>query len=190
LSNYLKYNQLTDAELIAEYKNSQNQELLATLYTRYDALVYGVCLKYFKEPEMAKDAGIDIYEELTTKVLKHEIDNFKGWLHVLSKNHCLMKLRSSKKQQFVEFSETFMQFEENEHLNGVMQKEENLTQMEKCIETLTVDQKKAVTLFYIHEKSYNQITEITGQQWNEIRSLIQNGRRNLKICMDKSGKNQ
>ncbi len=189
MSNYLKYNQHTDLELITEYKQSQNQTVLAALYTRYADLVYGVCLKYFKDPEMAKDAGIDIYEELVTKVVRHEIENFRGWLHVLSKNHCLMKLRSSKKHINVEFSENFMQSEEMWHLNGVIKKEEDLTQLENCIKTLTEEQKKAVTLFYIQEKSYNEITALTGQPWNEIRSQIQNGRRNLKICMEKSGKN-
>ena len=161
--------------------------MLAVLFGRYADLVFGVCLKYFKEPETSRDACSDIYAELVQKLLKYEVDNFKGWLHTLTKNHCLMKLRSGKKHQTVELPEYFMQSEDGLHLDGVIEKEKHLQQMEMCIETLSGDQKQAVTLFYLQEKCYNEITEMTGMTWNTVRSHIQNGRRNLKICMEKHG---
>ena len=148
-------------------------------------LVYGVCLKYFKDPEAAKDAVMQIFEELVSKLKKHEVENFRGWLHQLAKNYCLMQLRTPKNLKTVEFKTDIMQWEENVHLNGVLEKEENFTKLEYCIGTLTNDQQLAIRLFYLEEKCYNQIVEITGQEWNQVRSFIQNGRRNLKICMEK-----
>ena len=175
---------LTDKELVALYKQSGDLAMLGELYQRYMELVYGVCLKYFKEPETAKDSVMQIFEELVSKLKKHEVDNFKGWLHQVAKNHCLMQLRTPKNLKTVEFKIELVQNEENVHLNGVLEKEENFNKLEYCLGTLTEDQQKAIRLFYLEGKCYNEIVEITGQEWNQVRSLIQNGRRNLKICME------
>jgi RNA polymerase sigma factor (sigma-70 family) len=148
-------------------------------------LVYGVCLKYLKEPEDAKDAVIAIFEELVTKVQKHEIENFKGWLYQLAKNHCLMRLRSAKKSVIVKMDTALMQSEENVHLSGVLEKEENFKQLEYCLGQLISEQRTVIELFYLQGKCYNEIVEQTGIEWNKVRSFIQNGRRNLKLCMEK-----
>jgi len=158
--------------------------VLGELYQRYMELVYGVCLKYFKETEQAKDAVMQIFEELVIKLRKHEVDNFHGWLHQVAKNHCLMQLRTPKNLKTVEFNTELVQSEENVHLNGVLEKEENFKKLEFCLGTLTEEQRQAVKLFYLDGKCYNEIVELTGQEWNQVRSFIQNGRRNLKICME------
>lgn len=167
------------------YKKSEDLTVLGELYQRYMELVYGVCLKYFKEPETAKDSVMLIFEELVLKLKKHEVDNFKGWLHQLAKNHCLMQLRTPRNLKTVEFKTELMQSEENVHLNGVLGKEENFKKLEYCLGTLIDEQQAAIRLFYLEGKCYNEIVEITGQEWNQVRSFIQNGRRNLKICMEK-----
>ena len=150
-------------------------------------LVFGVCLKYLKDAEKSKDAVMDIYEELNTKLRVHEVDNFKGWVHVLARNYCLMKLRSPKNIKTTEFNPSFMQSEENVHLDTEqLEKEENFTKLEDCLGKLTNEQKQSVELFYLHNKCYNEIAEITGLEWNKVRSFIQNGRRNLKLCMEAS----
>jgi len=162
-------------------------KILGELYQRYMELVYGVCLKYFKDSEQSKDSVMQIFEELVTKLRKHEVENFKAWLHQVAKNYCLMQLRTPKNLKTVEFKTELMQTEENVHLNGVLEKEENFRKLEYCIGTLTVEQQEAIRLFYLEGKCYNEIVELTGQEWNQVRSFIQNGRRNLKICMDKTG---
>ena len=160
-------------------------DTLGDLYGRYMDLLYGVCLKYFKEPDEAQDAVIHIFEELVTKLKKYEIDNFRGWLYQLAKNHCLMKLRS-KKSQPVNVDTDLMHLQENMHLDDVMEKETNLIVMEHCIEQLPTEQKTAIQLFYLQEKCYKEIADTTALDINKVRSFIQNGRRNLKICMDKT----
>lgn len=175
---------LSDQELITRYKQSYDLAILGELYQRYMELVYGVCLKYFKEPETAKDSVMLIFEELISKLKKHEVDNFKGWLHQLAKNHCLMQLRTPRNMKTVEFKPELVQSEENVHLNGVLEKEENFKKLEYCLGTLTEEQRDVIKLFYLEGKCYNEIVEITGQEWNQVRSFIQNGRRNLKICME------
>lgn len=176
---------LTDQELVALYKKSEDLSALGELYQRYMDLVYGVCLKYHKESETAKDSVMQIFEELVSKLKKHEVDNFRGWLHQVAKNHCLMQLRTPRNLKTVEFKSELVQSEENVHLNGVLEKEENYKKLEHCLGTLTPEQQNAIRLFYLEGKCYNEITAITGMDWNQVRSFIQNGRRNLKICMDK-----
>ena len=161
-------------------------QVLAMLYQRYMDLLYGVCLKYLKDPEKAKDTVMQIFEELVGKLHKHEVDNFKSWLYTLAKNHCLMQLRTPKNLKTIEFKGDIMQSEEDVHLNGVLTREENLQKLEKCLQTLSAEQKICVEMFYLQNKCYNQIEEESGIEWNKVRSYIQNGRRNLKICMEKN----
>ena len=176
---------VSDENLISNYKEGGDLKFLGELYQRYMDLVYGVCLKYLKEPEDAKDAVLAIFEELVTKLRKHDVTNFRSWLHQLAKNHCLMRLRSAKKGQVVSLDISFMQSEENLHLNGALEKEESLNHMEYCLGELPEEQRQVIKLFYLEGKCYNEIAALTGIEWNKVRSFIQNGRRNLKICMDK-----
>ena len=114
-----------------------------------------------------------------------EKKTFKAWLYTLSKNHCLMRIRSEKKQNIVQFDVELMQSEENVHLNGVFEKEEDFKKLEGCLGSLADKQREAIRLFYLDGKCYNEITEMMDLDWNQVRSLIQNGRRNLKNCMEK-----
>jgi len=173
-----------DHVLVQQYRKEGNIDILGELYNRYMELVYGVCLKYMKEPEDAKDCVINIFEELIIKLKKYEVDNFKGWLYQLAKNHCLMKLRGKKNQPYV-IDADIMHLQENIHLDGVMEKETQLNTMEYCIEQLPHEQKQAIELFYLKEKCYKEIADSTQTDINKVRSFIQNGRRNLKICMEK-----
>lgn len=175
-----------DKELVALYKQTGDLSVLGELYQRYMDLVYGVCLKYFKEPETAKDSVMLIFEELVTKLKKYEVENFKSWLHQLAKNHCLMQLRTPRNLKTTELNTDFVQSEENLHLNGVLEKEESFVKMEHCLGTLIKEQEQTIRLFYLEGKSYNEIAAETGLGWNEVRSFIQNGRRNLKLCMEKN----
>jgi len=175
---------LTDAELVLAYKNTGDLNLVGALYQEYMDLVYGVCLKYLKNPENAQDSVISIFEELVTKLQKHDVDNFKAWLYTLAKNHCLMRLRSEKRQIVVNVDVELMQSEENVHLNGELEKEENFKKLDYCLGQLQEEQRKVIELFYMQGKCYNEIAELTGMEWNQVRSYIQNGRRNLKLCMD------
>ena len=176
----------SDEELVSLYRQSGELRVLGELYSRYMDLVYGVCLKYLGDEDDSKDATMQIFEELVTKVKKHEVDHFRGWLYTLAKNHCLMKIRRSGNTRIESFDPERMQFGEDGHLDSVIEKEARLERLEECIGKLNDDQKRVVNLFYLDGKGYNEIASSTGLEWNTVRSLIQNGRRNLKICMEKN----
>jgi RNA polymerase sigma factor (sigma-70 family) len=176
----------TDADLVKTYQQHRQLDVLAELYQRYMELVYGVCLKYLPDSETARDAVMNIFEELVQKLPGHEVDNFRGWLYTVAKNHCLMQIRSRKNIKITELTTVVVQSEENVHLNGELEKEEHFQKMEYCLRTLPAEQKQCVELFYLQGKSYNEIVEATGFDWKQVRSFIQNGRRNLKICMEKA----
>jgi RNA polymerase sigma-70 factor (ECF subfamily) len=184
VSNTIQAVPLTDAELLLMYQQGEQQQTLADLYLRYYDLVYGTCMKYLKDQEAAKDAVMNIYQELVDKAKNHAINNFKSWLYVVTKNHCLMQLRQNKKMPTTDYDIEFMQSGDFLHLDGVFEKESQLKRLGNCMDKLNNDQRKTVNLFYLENKCYNEITAITGFEWNKVRSLIQNGRRNLKNCMD------
>ena len=177
-----------DIELLERYRAEGDPEILGKLYDRYIHLVYGVCFNYLKDREKARDAVMDIFEQLSEKALKHEIRNFKSWLHVLTKNHCLMILRSAqwkREQQSIDISEVFMESDPLVHQENGQGMESDLRALEKCIETLQNEQKTCVRLFYLEERSYREIAETTRYDMNKVKSYIQNGKRNLKNCLEK-----
>ena len=175
-----------DAVLIARYKHTGSLEVLGVLYNRYMHLVYGVCLNYFKEEEASKDAVMQIFEELILKLKIHEVQNFKSWLHVLTRNHCLMAIRKNARHDTISIEDAFVENTEFVHLDIEDAKEKQLTVMEKCMDTLSEEQKISVDLFYLQEKCYKEVAEITGYEILKVKSYIQNGKRNLKICMEKN----
>lgn len=177
--------QLPDADLVIHFKESGDLNILGELYQRHMDLIYGVCLKYLKDPELAKDSVMVIFEELTHKLQKHEVAHFRAWLHQVARNHCLMYLRSPRNKNALPLPEELMHSVEAEHLDAVMEKEQHLQDMSTCLEQLNGEQKQVVEAFYLQERSYQEIADQTGIDWNRVRSLIQNGRRNLRICMEK-----
>lgn len=181
----IQTSRLPDADLVILYKESNDLSILGELYQRHMDLIYGVCLKYLKDPDQAKDSVMSIFEELTLKLRKHEVNHFKAWLHQLARNHCLMYLRSPRNKNPIALPEELMQSAETEHLNAVMEKEQHLQDMSKCLETLGAEQRQVIEAFYLKEQSYQEIAQETALDWNRVRSLIQNGRRNLRICMEK-----
>ncbi|MEO6850771.1 MAG: sigma-70 family RNA polymerase sigma factor [Mucilaginibacter sp.] len=166
------------------YRKSGDIEILGRLFEKYVPLIYGVCLKYLKDEDSSKDAVMGIFEELVDKVKRHDIKQFRSWVYVLSRNYCLMQLRSGKKLEAVSLDEVmeFTPFLHPEDNN----KEEALSALERCMEKLNDGQKQSVDLFYLKEKCYKEIVEITGFSLNDVKSYIQNGKRNLKICLEKN----
>lgn len=180
----------TDLELIAEFKQTANNELLAPLFERYAHLVLGVCVKYLKDEDDAQDALMQIFKKLIADLKKHSIDNFKAWLHTVAKNYCLMQLRTNKniQQKQIELyknEHTFMEMQTLDHPSTAESKEMALQEMEEALKQLNAEQKMCVELFYLQELSYQQIANKTGYSVNNVKSFIQNGKRNMKLIMTK-----
>jgi RNA polymerase sigma factor (sigma-70 family) len=182
-----EYRNLSDEDLLGLYRQSQELSIVGELYNRYTALVYGVCMKYLKDREESRDAVMQIFERLIVTLKEHEINVFKPWLYVTSRNHCLMQLRAKKGKNFEELSPFLMENGSNGHQEHGPEIESNLHKLEKCIQELGNEQKRCVQLFYLEQKCYREITESTGFDLNKVKSYIQNGKRNLKICMEKNG---
>lgn len=175
----------SDAELVARYQKSGDMDLLGALYERYTELIYGVCLKVLKNEVEAEDAFMNIFEKLAQKVKTHNIQNFRPWLHTVVRNHCLELLRKNGKHLTVSYDSNFMQ--SSEVMHPFMEEATNgkLTALNGCMEHLKRGQKICVQLFYFEGKSYQDIAEEKGLPIGKVRSYIQNGRRNLKICIEK-----
>ncbi len=186
IKNNARIDEQDDASLISRYKSSGSLEVLGSLYNKYMHLVFGVCLNYLKDEGQSKDAVMQIFEELVVKLKVHEVQNFKSWLHVLARNHCLMAIRKNSRHETVSIEDTFVENTEFVHLDVDDTKENQLTVMEKCMETLPEEQRISVDLFYLQEKCYKEVADITGYDMLKVKSYIQNGKRNLKICIEKN----
>ena len=183
------YSHTEELSLIQRYKDTGDLQYAGALYQPYMHLVYGVCLKYLKNREESQDAVMHIFEKLTVSLLKHEVKNFKSWLYVLSKNHCLMLLRSKSHQvasRSKDISDRDMENTMLLHHSNDEPLEEDIGKLEKCIEELQNEQKRCVKLFYLESKSYKEIEHVTEYDLKKIKSYIQNGKRNLKNCMERN----
>jgi RNA polymerase sigma factor (sigma-70 family) len=181
-----KYNSYSDGELINIFLEKNDNQCVGELYERYGHLVLGLCIKYLKNKDEAADAVIQIFTDLLSDLKKHKIQFFKSWLYVYSKNFCLMELRKRQRMlkqelQLQENVHLIMDFSTSEHL---IEKENQIVLMEQAIQALSGEQKKCIELFYLKNKSYNEIIASTGFTGNEVKSHIQNGKRNLKIKME------
>jgi RNA polymerase sigma factor (sigma-70 family) len=180
---------MTDNELIGHYKLHQDKECVGELYKRYTGFTYSICYKYFGDSEKSREAALEIFEELIDKLLVHDIQNFKSWLHTVARNYCLLTFRSKKyESQFIDnykkYQNDFM--EQDKVLYPDYQlKEENIAELEKCINQLKPEQRNCIELFYLQDKSYVETAKITGYTMNEVKTYLQNGKRNLKILMSK-----
>jgi RNA polymerase sigma factor (sigma-70 family) len=177
------YSDCSVNELLTLYREKDDQEALGILYEKHLEMVYGVCIKYLAEKELAQDAVLDIFEQLTEKAKHHDIVKFDGWLFMLAKNHCLMQLRKMQKNVVLSIEDRHLEAHEEEYIETDEKREENLQSLEACIEKLPQDQKQVVTMFYLEEKSYKEIADTMQIDTEKVRSFIQNGRRNLKNCM-------
>jgi len=171
-------NTLSDIELIVNYKTSGDKQLVGELFKRYTNFVFSVCMKYLKNSYDSEDATMQIFEKLFTDLQRFEVANFKSWLHVIAKNYCMMKLRKPNREIY---TDNFVEKDFDLHHEAANEKEQQLLALEKAIAELPADQKNCVELFYINQKSYKEITEQTGYDYNKVKSYIQNGKRNLQL---------
>ncbi|MCC7452687.1 MAG: sigma-70 family RNA polymerase sigma factor [Crocinitomix sp.] len=175
---------LSDLELVELVKKSDDNAL-AELFKRYAPLVMGLCLKYLKDSQVAEDLMMEIFEKLTEKLLKHEVRNFKSWLFSLSRNECLMVLRKSKLDTMsLDNSLIYQEDTSDKAYTGKIETELKLEALDKAMDVLGEDQHKAIRLFYFDFKSYDEIAKLMETSINKVKSLIQNGKRNLKIKLE------
>lgn len=175
-----------DLELVRQYQRTGDMACLGDLFERHTELVYLVCMKYLKDEEESKDATMQIFENLVESLKRHEVNNFKGWLHITAKNHCLMLLRSHKSRKKAALKQEqpdAVEMATDLHLTEGEQQELALQALEKGLTSLPEEQRTCLELFYLQHKSYKAIAEETGCELSKVKSYIQNGKRNLKIYL-------
>tara|TARA_B110000037_G_scaffold223169_1_gene303192 strand:+ start:2208 stop:2783 length:576 start_codon:yes stop_codon:yes gene_type:complete len=165
--------------------NKSNRNAEGELFKRYSALVMGLCLKYMKNQMVAEDMTMEIFENLPEKIRRNDIQNFKNWLFSVARNSCLMELRKKKKDTAeIDQALLYVTDHSEEVLQESLLKEEGLSELEAKMELLKPDQKQALTYFYLENKSYDQTSELMGVPTKSVKSLIQNGKRNLKLKLE------
>ena len=184
------YENISDNDLLDSYYKSDDQQWIGILLDRYTMLLLGVCMKYLKNEEEAKDAVQQIFLKVLTEVSKYKIDYFKSWLYMVAKNHCLMKLRGQQGKYIKELNEEALIEHYETDKTELLANEKTYSLLEQSIEELSEEQKQCVTLFYLKKKSYQQITETTGFSLMQVKSYIQNGKRNLRMLLEKKLKSQ
>jgi len=177
----------SDEELVRLFREKQDLEVMGVLYKRYMYLVYGVCMKYFKNREDSQDAVMQIFEVLVKDIPRFEIQNFKGWLYTVSRNYCLMQLRKNSKEKNRHPEISAAVFMESTIVMHPIEEESDIDMQERlkiCLEQLKEEQRRCVELFYYQQLCYKEIASGLNIGEEKVKSYIQNGKRNLKICLE------
>lgn len=178
--------QLSDLDIISGYKKDRDPEWIGILFDRYIHLVFGVCMKYLKNEDDSKDAVMQIFEKLLSDLLKYRINNFKTWLYALTKNHCLMQLRkttvvkTSGEEELRKINHSVVESFLDLHPSNEKDMDKMLEKLANGITKLSEEQSRCIELMYLKEKSYKEIVSMTGYNLKQVKSYIQNGKRNLK----------
>ncbi|MDP3129124.1 MAG: sigma-70 family RNA polymerase sigma factor [Sediminibacterium sp.] len=181
-----RYDHITDSELLDKFYSDKDTQWLGILLQRYTFLLLGVCMKYLKNEEAAKDAVQQIFLKTIVELGKYKVTYLKSWLYMVAKNHCLMNLRD--KHIFIPVEERTEIVAPETNPEERINKEATLTILEKALSELNREQKTCVTLFYLQKKSYQDIVDTTGYTLLQVKSFIQNGKRNLKLLVEKKMK--
>lgn len=181
-----KYTHITDSELLQLFYNDKDNKWVGILLQRYTLLLLGTCMKYLKNEEEAKDSVQQIFLKVIGELEKYKVDYFKSWIYMIARNHCLMKLRN--KNIIISADELIQLKSEEDSKELQIEKEKMLTFIESSITELNTEQKTCITLFYLEKKTYQEIVENTGYNLMQVKSNIQNGKRNMKISVEKKMK--
>jgi len=177
----IRFKNLSDSDLLKQYKSTGSSEYVGELFSKYSHLVYGVCLNYLKNQQNAKDAVLSVFEKIIVEIKKSEIENFKAWLHTVTKNYCLVQIRTKQRQIL---REKIFSDEINNEIFPVetdeFYEDDKTDEIYSAINNLDKEQKTCIELFYLQNKSYSEIAEIMNYTNNQVKSYIQNGKRNIR----------
>jgi len=182
--------ELTDEQLLASYRKDANPVYIGELYERYSYLVFGLCLKYLKNRDEAADATLNIFEKSMEDLKNHDVKQFDHWIYVVAKNHCLGLFRAEtvSRGRYEQYAHAQRQ-EREEDVDDIQVhelKERGLRRLELALEQLNAPQQKCVKMFYLEDRSYSEISELTGMSYNEVKTHLQNGKRNLKLILSRA----
>ena len=180
-----RYAHLTDQELLEKFYSERDNHWIGIVLQRYTLLLFGVSMKYLKNEVEAQDAVQQIFLKAITELNKYKVDYFKSWLYMVCKNYCLMKIRDRQGKRPTEIRESMVLIAEDNNTDYLLDKDRVLDVMETTLEELNPEQKDCIKLFYLEKQSYQEISERTGFSLMQVKSYIQNGKRNLKILLEK-----
>ncbi len=178
-----KYQHINDEALLQQFYADSNTEWIGVLLERYTLLLLGTCMKYLKNQEAAKDAVQQIFLKVISELPKYKVQYFKSWIYMIARNYCLMQLRDKKVTYLLQEEIPIADMESD--VTAMIEKEQLLQSIEHSLDYLNEEQKKCITLFYLEKKSYRAIVTITGYSILQVKSHIQNGKRNLKLLVEK-----
>jgi len=177
---------MSDQELLGKFYADHDNKWLGSLLSRYTLLLLGVCMKYLKNEEEAKDSVQQVFLKVIQELHKYRVEYFKSWLYMVAKNHCLMQLREKQGKITVEITDRLESKQETESsLDEIWLNDRKLEIMEASLQELNPEQQQCVTLFYLQKKSYQEVSEATGYSLLQVKSYIQNGKRNLRLIIEK-----
>jgi RNA polymerase sigma-70 factor (ECF subfamily) len=179
----------SDAELLQHFRKTADSKWLGWLFERYSLLVFGVCMKYLRNATDAQDATQHVFEKALGEVGKYEIPFFKSWIYSVAKNHCLMQLRSRSSKpgttdELPEVTSAELLTDHELKMKELLMEEQS-HHLKAALHELNPEQRICVEMFYLEKSSYHEIETKTGFSFAQVKSHIQNGKRNLRIILEK-----
>ena len=164
----------------------EERKEIRDLFKAYTKDIFGVAYYILKDQQAAKDIIMDVFEVLLKQDSLAKIQNKKAWLLGTSRNLSLKKFNKQIKTQYgLEHKNIIEQIVEKDDQEELIIKNANEEAMLEQLALLKPLQSKCITLYYLKGLSYQQIAKKENISMNDVKSNIQNGKRNLKIKLEK-----
>jgi len=165
----------TDDELIKKIA-SGDQKAFEKLFNSYGGKVLGYCMKYVKK-EQAEEISQEVWMRVIRSAASYDPQGkCLNWLFTIARNLCFNALSKEQKTQddFSNIADPKESVEETEINKEVMD------QVFAKVDTLPLNQKTAVMMFYIEDKSIEEISNFLKMTINGVKTLLFRARNTLK----------
>ncbi|SCI84010.1 Sigma-24 [uncultured Clostridium sp.] len=172
----------TDEKLIKELLKG-NESAMEILVKRYYDLVHGFIYRNTSDYNIAYDITQDVFIKMMKNIDKYQIENgkFKSWLLKIAVNTTKDYFRSKTyKQRTQSYDIANREIEDKTNVVDILSKKEESIKIKEAIENLPKLQREAVILKYYNDLKIKEISYITGENENTIKSRLFNGVKNLK----------
>ena len=171
-----------DADLIQGFLNGRERDFDA-LVIRYKDMIFNLCLNITEDYDEAVDCSQEVFIKMYKNLHKFGFrSSLSTWLYSIALNTCRNRLSLSYRKRRVS-----MDGFENLHPAGddadpqfLYERSEGERAVRKAVSMLPEEERILIVMRDLDERSYEEISEITGIKTGTIKSRISRGRHRLR----------
>lgn len=173
----------SETELVTELLARRDGRIFEELYRRSRRKIFGVCFNLLGEAAAAEDACHDAYIRAWEKLDSLRGSDFTAWVRRIAANRCYDELRRRRPD---ELDENHPEPATDHRIDRSVIARQELDRAIDVIASLEEHQRRVFLLRHIDHHSYEEISEATGFDAKQVKSYLQNARRNFHLAWQRA----